>query len=72
MALPEPGERRLEPDEVPDSAPGATRRQVAWLDAEGYPTSDPRRVANLVIHYRTDDGTPVLTAYGAPNPGEHD
>ncbi len=61
-----PGRTRLDPADVPPGAEGATVQDVAWLDADGNATDDEAEVVSIIVDFRTDDETPVLTVYGLP------
>lgn len=63
-----PGRRPLDPDDVPEDAEGAVLVDVDWFDRNMRPTDDPDRVAELLIVYRREDGSPTLTVYGVPDP----
>ena len=65
-----PGCSRVTAADVPPGAEGATVRDVAWLDADGEATDDEAAVREIIVAFRTDDGTPLLTVYGTPRGDE--
>ena len=66
MPIPNPGRTRPDPDDLPPEAAGATIRDVAWLDRHGRVTDDRDKIARIIVDYREDDETPLLTVYGTP------
>ena len=63
-----PGRRTVASDyDLPDEAAGAVTMDVDWFDDRMRPTDDPDRVAELLIVYRAEDGSPLLTVYALPD-----